>query len=142
MFYSCTEYIPAEKGHIVFIGSTTENPFVSMTRAIVSRCRIFEFKPLSGEDIKNTLKKALTDKEKGLGTYDVNISEEALDHFVWASDGDMRNALNALELAVKSTSADESGVIHIDVSVAEQSSQKKSMSIDESMYGNIYDHQR
>ena len=123
-----------EKGHIVFIGSTTENPFVSMTRAIVSRCRIFEFKPLSGEDIKNTLKRALTDKEKGLGNYDVNISEEALDHFVWASDGDMRNALNALELAVKSTSPDEKGVINVDVSVAEQSSQKKSMSIDESMY--------
>lgn len=123
-----------EKGHIVFIGSTTENPFVSMTRAIVSRCRIFEFKPLSSEDIKNTLKRALTDKEKGLGNFDVNISEEALDHFVWASDGDMRNALNALELAVRSTSPDEKGIIDVDVSVAEQSSQKKSMSIDESMY--------
>ena len=123
-----------EKGHIVFIGSTTENPFVSMTRAIVSRCRIFEFKPLSSEDIKNTLKRALTDKEKGLGNFDVNISEEALDHFVWASDGDMRNALNALELAVRSTSPNEKGIIDIDVSVAEQSSQKKSMSIDESMY--------
>ena len=123
-----------EKGHIVFIGSTTENPFVSMTRAIVSRCRIFEFKPLSSDDIKNSLKRALADKERGLGNYQVDISEEALDHFVWASDGDMRNALNALELAVKSTQADENGIINVDVSVAEQSSQKKSMSIDESMY--------
>lgn len=134
MAYSCTEYIPTEKGHIVFIGSTTENPFVSMTRAIVSRCRIFEFKPLSGEDIKNTLKKALSDREKGLGEQNICVSEEALEHFVWASDGDMRNALNALELAVKSTSADEDGVIRIDITVAEQSSQKKSMSIDENMY--------
>ena len=123
-----------EKGHIVFIGSTTENPFVSMTRAIVSRCRIFEFKPLSGDDIKNNLIKALNDKERGLGNYDVQVSEEALDHLVWASDGDMRNALNALELAVESTSPDENGIIVVDVSVAEQSSQKKSMSIDESMY--------
>lgn len=123
-----------EKGDIVFIGSTTENPFVSMTRAIVSRCRIFEFKPLSGEDIKKTLRSALTDKDKGLGEYNVEISEDALDHFVWASDGDLRNALNALELAVKSTQADEKGVINVDLEVAEQSSQKKSMSIDESMY--------
>ncbi len=134
MFYSCTEYIPAEKGDIVFIGSTTENPFVSMTRAIVSRCRIFEFKPLSNEDIKKTLQAALVDKEKGLGEYRAEVSDEAFDHFVWASDGDMRNALNALELAVKSTQADEKGVIYVDLSVAEQSSQKKSMSIDESMY--------
>lgn len=123
-----------EKGDIVFIGSTTENPFVSMTRAIVSRCRIFEFKPLSNEDIKKTLQAALVDKEKGLGEYRAEVSDEAFDHFVWASDGDMRNALNALELAVKSTQADEKGVIYVDLSVAEQSSQKKSMSIDESMY--------
>ncbi len=123
-----------EKGDIVFIGSTTENPFVSMTRAIVSRCRIFEFKPLSNEDIKKTLQAALVDKEKGLGEYRADVSDEAFDHFVWASDGDMRNALNALELAVKSTQADEKGVIYVDLSVAEQSSQKKSMSIDESMY--------
>ncbi len=123
-----------EKGHIVFIGSTTENPFVSMTRAIVSRCRIFEFKPLSDEDIKSTLVRALSDKTKGLGNYDVDASDEALDHFVWASDGDLRNALNALELAVKSTPKGDKGRISIDLTVAEQSSQKKSMSIDESMY--------
>lgn len=123
-----------EKGDIVFIGSTTENPFVSMTRAIVSRCRIFEFKPLSDEDVKRALKRALTDKDNGLGEYNADVSQEALDHFVWASDGDLRNALNALELAVLSTQADESGLIRIDLTVAEQSSQKKSMSIDESMY--------
>ena len=123
-----------EKGHIVFIGSTTENPFVSMTRAIVSRCRIFEFKPLSDSDIKNTLIRALSDKSKGLGNMNLKVDDEALDHFVWASDGDLRNALNALELAAKSTNPDENGVVNIDLTTAEQSSQKKSMSIDENMY--------
>ena len=123
-----------EKGYIVFIGSTTENPFVSMTRAIVSRCRIFEFKPLSEADIKKVLIRAIADKSKGLGNMNLQVSDEALDHFVWASDGDLRNALNALELAAKSTSADENGLINVDITVAEQSSQKKSMSIDESMY--------
>lgn len=123
-----------EKGDIIFIGSTTENPFVSMTRAIVSRCRIFEFKPLSDEDIKKTLIRAVKDKENGLGNYNLKVSDEAYDHFVWASDGDLRNALNALELACLSTSPDKEGVIDVDLTVAEQSSQKKSMSIDESMY--------
>ena len=123
-----------EKGHIVFIGSTTENPFVSMTRAIVSRCRIFEFKPLSDSDIKNTLIRALSDKSKGLGNMNLKVDDEALDHFVWASDGDLRNALNALELAAKSTHPDENGVVNIHLTTAEQSSQKKSMSIDENMY--------
>lgn len=123
-----------EKGHIVFIGSTTENPFVSMTRAIVSRCRIFEFKPLSSDDIKKTLVRAISDKTKGLGDMSLNVSDEALDHFVWASDGDLRNALNALELAAKSTDPDENGIVNVDLTAAEQSSQKKSMSIDESMY--------
>ncbi|MDE6188952.1 MAG: replication-associated recombination protein A [Clostridia bacterium] len=123
-----------EKGHIVFIGSTTENPFVSMTRAIVSRCRIFEFKPLSGKDIKATLARAVKDENKGLGKMNLQVSEEALEHFVWASDGDLRNALNALELAAKSTQPNDNGKIVIDLTVAEQSAQKKSMSIDESMY--------
>ncbi|MDE7216230.1 MAG: replication-associated recombination protein A [Clostridia bacterium] len=123
-----------EKGHIVFIGSTTENPFVSMTRAIVSRCRIFEFKPLSDQDIKNTLLRALSDKSKGLGNMNLKVADDALEHFVWASDGDLRNALNALELAAKSTDPDDNGIINVDLTVAEQSSQKKSMSIDESMY--------
>lgn len=123
-----------EKGDIIFIGSTTENPFVSMTRAIVSRCRIFEFKPLSNDDIKKTLLRALSDKDKGLGRINLKVTDEAIEHFVWVSDGDLRNALNALELACMSTERDSNGVINVDLKVAEQSSQKKSMSIDESMY--------
>ncbi len=134
MFYSCTEYIPAEQGYIVFIGSTTENPYVSMTKAIVSRCRIFEFRKLSDEDIAEFLSKALKDKDDGLGIFDVDMDKEALSHIVWAADGDLRTALNALELAVLTTPQNKDGKIYIDVNIAEQSIQKKALSVDESEY--------
>ena len=81
-----------EKGDIIFIGSTTENPYASMTPAIVSRCRVFELKRLSEENIKNALNKALTDKERGLGNYDVLMDEDALLHIVRTSAGDLRIA--------------------------------------------------
>ncbi len=123
-----------ENGSIVFIGSTTENPFISMTKAIVSRCRIFEFKKLTDEDIIKVLKRALLDKEKGLGNYDVDISDEALKHMAFAANGDARNALNSLELAVMSTNPNKEGKIVIDLQIAQQSSQRKAMSIDDSMY--------
>lgn len=123
-----------EEGYIIFIGSTTENPYVSMTKAIVSRCRIFEFRKLSADDIKKGLLRALADKSKGLGNYSVELSDKAMQHIIWASDGDMRTALNALELAVLSTAPDENGKIIIGVDIAEESIQKKSLSIDESMY--------
>lgn len=123
-----------EEGYIIFIGSTTENPFISMTKAIVSRCRIFEFKKLTGEDISIALHKALIDKERGYGNYDLEVDEKAIDHIVWAADGDLRTAYNALELAVLSTNPDTDGVIRITVDIAEESIQKKSLSVDESMY--------
>lgn len=123
-----------EEGYIIFIGSTTENPFISMTRAIVSRCRIFEFKKLNSKDIEKALQSALSDKQKGLGNYDVAITDDALGHIVWASDGDLRTAYNALELAVLTTNANSEGKIVVDKSVAEESIQKKALSIDESMY--------
>lgn len=123
-----------EKGYIVFIGSTTENPYVNMTRAIVSRCRVFEFKRLSGDDVKRALLRAVEDRERGLGKYDIKLEERALDHFVWAADGDLRNALNALELAALTTDPDRDGRIVIDLEAAQQSIQKKAMSVDESMY--------
>ncbi len=123
-----------EQGYIVFIGSTTENPYVNMTRAIVSRCRVFEFKRLSEEDVKSALKRAISDKTNGLGNYDMTVDEKALDHLVWASDGDLRTALNALELAVMTTDPDKDGKITVDLETAQQSIQKKAMSIDESTY--------
>lgn len=123
-----------EQGYIVFIGSTTENPYVNMTRAIVSRCRVFEFKRLSEEDVKSAMLRAISDKKNGLGNYDLTVKEKALDHLVWASDGDLRTALNALELAVMTTNPDKDGKITINLETAQQSIQKKALSIDESTY--------
>lgn len=123
-----------EQGYIVFIGSTTENPYVNMTRAIVSRCRVFEFKRLSEEDVKSAMLRAISDKKNGLGNYDLTVEEKALDHLVWASDGDLRTALNALELAVMTTNPDKDGKITINIETAQQSIQKKALSIDESTY--------
>lgn len=126
-----------EKGEIVFIGSTTENPFVSMTKAIVSRCRIFEFRPLEREDIRTGIMRALKDVGNGLGAYDVEITDDAVNQFVFACNGDLRVALNSLELAVLSTPSDKDGKIIIDEETASQSTQKPVISIDESAYYDI-----
>ena len=123
-----------EDGSIIFIGSTTENPFVSMTRAIVSRCRVFEFKPLTEAELIEGLRRAVNDKERGFGTYRLTVSEEAMRHFAWAANGDLRNALNALELAVLSSPPDKEGRISVDLAAAQQSAQRKALSVDESMY--------
>ena len=123
-----------EKGDIIFIGSTTENPYASMTPAIVSRCRVFELKRLSEENIKNALIKALTDKERGLGNYDVLMDEDALLHIVRTSAGDLRIAYNALELAVLTTVPNADGRIHVTLKDAEESIQQKSLSFDEQLY--------
>lgn len=121
-----------EDGSIIFVGSTTENPNLAMTRAIVSRCRVFELKALKEDDIKKGVLKALGDSENGLGNYDISLSDDALDYIAWSSSGDMRKALGALELAALSTPPDENGRIIIDKKTAEQSVQRKSVSINES----------
>lgn len=123
-----------EQGYIIFIGSTTENPFVSMTRAIVSRCRIFSFSRLTDDDIKQGLLRAVNDKERGLGKMNLDVSEDAISHLAWASAGDMRTALNALELACLTTHAGADGVIHVGKEEAEQSIQQKALSMTEDMY--------
>jgi len=123
-----------EKGTIIFIGSTTENPYSSMNPALISRCRIFEFKSLSQEIIIGALKKALVDKKRGLGNICAEVSEDALKHIAIMSSGDLRMAYNALELAVLTTPVSESGVVYITIKEAEQSIQRKSMSIDENSY--------
>lgn len=123
-----------EKGEIIFIGSTTENPYISMTKAIVSRCRVFEFLPLKDEHIEIGINRALENKENGLGTYDIKLDETALKHLVYASKGDLRVALNALELAVLTTDADSDGRLHITKDIMSQSIQKPPLSIDESSY--------
>lgn len=127
--------LPAiERGVIRFIGSTTENPVIAMTPAIVSRCRLFQFQSLTQEDIRTALVRALKDEERGFGKLNVTLTPDALNHFVIMSNGDVRNALNALELAVLSTLPDENGVILVDETVAEQSIQQKVLAMDESYY--------
>lgn len=130
--------LPAvEKGDIIFIGSTTENPYVSMTPAIVSRCRVFELKRLTEKEIKGALVKALSDKERGLGNYDTEVSDDALNHIANMSAGDLRVAYNALELAVLTTPPDSSGKIVVTLSDAEESIQRKALSYDEDLYYDI-----
>lgn len=123
-----------EQGIIIFIGSTTENPFYSMTRAIVSRCRVFEFKPLSATDIKNAINRAIIDETNGLGMYKLNISDEAITTLVQNSGGDLRFALNSLELAVKSTASDSTGLVTITPEIIADCTGGRVLSIDEDMY--------
>lgn len=127
--------LPAiEQGTIIFIGSTTENPYSSMTPAIVSRCRVFEFKRLSEEDIRGALNKALKDKRKGLGTYAAEAEDEAIEHIARMAGGDLRSAYNALELAVITTPPQADGRIVITLKDAEQSIQRKALSYSEDEY--------
>lgn len=123
-----------EAGDIIFIGSTTENPYASMTPAIVSRCRVFELKKIPETDIKNSLIRALNDKERGLGNLTVAVTDEALDHIAKVSAGDLRVAYNALELAVLTTSPNKDGQIEVTLKDAEESIQQKALSFDEQMY--------
>ncbi|HCO80311.1 replication-associated recombination protein A [Bacillus altitudinis] len=119
-----------ENGMIILIGATTANPYHAINPAIRSRTQIFELKPLETEQIKAALTRALQDEHRGLGGYSVKVDEEAMNHFANGCGGDVRSALNALELAVLSTKADESGQITITLAAAEECLQKKSFSHD------------
>ncbi len=127
--------LPAmEKGTIRLIGSTTENPYIAMTPAILSRCRIFEFKRLRTEDLKRALLVALSDKQRGYGNLNVSVTDDALDHLCRMAGGDARSAYNALELAVLTTRPDANGKIVIDLAAAEESIQQKVIQCDESTF--------
>lgn len=126
-----------EKGDIIFIGSTTENPYASMTPAIISRCRVFELKKLTKENIKNALIRALKDEKRGLGKIPTDVDDEALNHISRVSDGDLRVAYNALETAVLTTKPNKDGVIHVTLKDAEESVQRKAMSYGEDAYYDI-----
>lgn len=130
--------LPAiEQGDIIFIGSTTENPYAAMTPAIVSRCRVFELKRLSEKNIITALKKALCDRDRGLGNYDLEFADDALEHIARAAAGDLRVAYNALELAALTTEPDSSGKIFVTLKDAEESIQQKALSFDENLYYDI-----
>lgn len=127
--------LPAiERGVIRFIGSTTENPMVSMTPAIVSRCRVFQFEPLGEEDVMQAMYRAIADKERGYGQLNVQADKDALRHIARIAGGDTRAALGAVELAVLTTPADSEGIIHLTMAVAEESIQKPMIRCDESLY--------
>jgi len=119
-----------EKGTIVLIGATTENPYFEVISALVSRTRIFQLKPLADEEIEIILRRALSDTERGLGKIPVQMDDDALAHLVHVAGGDARNALNALELAVTTTPANKEGHVHVDLTVAQESIQRRALLYD------------
>ena len=123
-----------ERGYITFIGTTTENPHISMTPAIVSRCRVFKFLPLDVQDIKDALIRAVKDRERGYGRLNIKIDNDAISHFAMFSNGDLRSAYNALELAITTTPLGSDNAIHIDKLVASQCIQQPVISVDENLY--------
>jgi putative ATPase len=119
-----------ENGVILFIGATTENPYFEVIGALVSRSRVFQLLPLTSEQTGRILDMALADPERGYGTRQVKLDEDARAHLVDVSGGDARNALNALELAVESTPPDAEGVIHVTMEVAQESIQRRAVLYD------------
>ena len=114
-----------ENGRVILIGATTENPYIAINPAIRSRTQIFELIPLTPEEIHQALKRALTDETKGLGNYEVEITDGAMHTLTHFSNGDVRSSLNALELAVKSTPENEDGKIIITEEIAGNCLQRK-----------------
>ena len=116
-----------ESGRIVLIGATTENPYININPAIRSRTQIFEVHPLTPDDIKVALHRALTDTENGLGKLPIDLDTEALNFIAGATNGDLRSALNGLELAAQSTPAADDDRIHLTLAVAEACFQRKAL---------------
>ncbi len=129
--------LPAlESGVIRFVGSTTENPMISMTAAIVSRCRVFEFYPLSETDIEKALFHALHD-ERGYGGLAVKLDKGVLEFWARIANGDARAALNALELAVETTQRSEDGSVSITMDIAQDSIQQRMLNVDDEHFYNM-----
>jgi len=122
-----------ENGLIILIGATTQNPYFDVIPALVSRSRIFTLKPLSESDLGILFERALTDQEYGYGKKNIQVSEEAKVHLLRIANGDARSLLNALELAVESTKADQDGILHIDLQVAQDSIQQRALHYDKNM---------
>jgi putative ATPase len=119
-----------EDGTVILVGSSTENPFFELVTPLVSRTRIFRLEPLSEDDIRRLLERALADPERGYGKRKVVFTEEAMGHVTHMAGGDARNALNALELAVETTPPDDEGAIVIDLDVAQESIQRRAVRYD------------
>lgn len=119
-----------EDGTVILIGATTENPYFEVNGALLSRSIIFELKPLEQEDIKTLLRRAVTDRKRGLGAYNAVMDEEALDFLADVANGDARAALTAIELGVLTTPRAEDGKIHITLAVAEECIQRRVVKYD------------
>ncbi len=119
-----------EDGTVILIGATTENPYFEVNGALLSRSVIFELKPLSGEDIRELIRRAVYDKERGMGAYDAVIDEEAAEFLSDIAGGDARHALNAVELGVMTTKRSEDGKVHITLAVAQECIQKRVVKYD------------
>ena len=119
-----------ENGTVILIGATTENPYFSVNRPLVSRSRLFQFRPLSEADLYAIARHALTDPERGYGRLAVRVDDEALAHLVDVANGDARGVLNALELAVETTPPNDEGVVVVDMAVAEESIQRRAVLYD------------
>lgn len=121
-----------EDGTVILIGATTENPYFEVNTALISRSIIFELKPLSVDNIKELIVRAVTDSENGMGIYNAEIDDEAVTFLAQISNGDARTALNAVELGVLTTDKSADGKIHITLEVAEQCIQKRALRYDKS----------
>jgi len=119
-----------ESGNLRLIGATTYNPFFYVNSALVSRSQVFQLEPLKIQQLEQLIDRALSDKERGLGNYNVKIDDDARTHLAKLSDGDARKCLNALEVGVLTTPADNKGVIHFTLAVAEDSIQQKAVVYD------------
>ncbi len=119
-----------ENGTVILIGATTENPYFEVNKPLVSRSRIFQLRLLNPDELKAVARQALTDPGRGYGKRNVALDEAALEHLVDVSNGDARSLLNALELAVETTPPDADGVIHVDLTVAEESIQRRAVLYD------------
>lgn len=119
-----------ENGTVIFIGATTENPYFSVNRPLVSRSHVFQLRSLAEEDLRDVARRALRDPERGYGALRVDLKPDALDHLVDVANGDARGVLNALELAVETTPPNEEGAIVVDLTVAEESIQRRAVLYD------------
>lgn len=119
-----------EEGHLILIGATVFNPFFSLIGPLLSRSLVFELSPLTIEDVSEILRRALKDKERGLGNYPIIMDKDASDFLAKICDGDARRALNALEVGVVTTASDKEGVIRFTLGVAQESIQKKTVNYD------------
>jgi putative ATPase len=119
-----------ENGTIVLIGATTENPYFEVNKALVSRSRLFQLKPLEAPDLQRIIQQALQDPDRGYGNLKITIDNDAIEHLVNVANGDARTLLNSLELAVSTTLANKDGVIQINLQVAEESIQRRAVLYD------------